>query len=56
MKKTILATCKSSGAKIVSRHCFPHVVENMTEIVDSEAKAITGTDNYEITVTDKIEF
>lgn len=56
MKKTITATCQTTGSKIVSRHCFPDVVEKMSAIVGNEAKSLIGSDNYEIDVSDKIEF
>lgn len=55
MKKTIMATCSNTGAKIVSRHCYPHVVERMTEIVTEEAQRLSGSTDVEIKVTDKVE-
>jgi hypothetical protein len=55
MKKTITATCKETGAKIVSRHCYKHVVDKMTDNVEVEAQRLTDKE-FEITITDKIEF
>ena len=55
MKKTITATKKACGSAVVSRHCLPHVIDEMTEIVSREAALLTS-DEIEISVTDKIEF
>jgi hypothetical protein len=57
MKKTITATNKTNGNKIVSRHCYNAVVDRMEDIVMHEATQIIGnSDDVEITITDKIEF
>lgn len=57
MKKTIMATNKTNGNKIVSRHCYNAVVDRMQDIVMSEATRIIGnSDDVEITITDKVEF
>lgn len=57
MKKTITATNKTNGNKIVSRHCHNAVVDRMQDIVVNEAARIIGnSDDVEITITDKIEF
>jgi hypothetical protein len=57
MKKTIMATNKTNGNKIVSRHCHNAVVDRMQDIVMSEASRIIGnSNNVEITITDKVEF
>tara|TARA_Y100001960_G_scaffold334152_1_gene445942 strand:- start:11770 stop:11943 length:174 start_codon:yes stop_codon:yes gene_type:complete len=57
MKKTIMATNKNNGNKIVSRHCYNTVVDRMQDIVVNEAARIIGnSEDVEITITDKIEF
>lgn len=56
MKKTITATCRKSGAKIISRHCYPHVLEKISDTVSDEAERILDSTDFDLTVTDKIEF
>lgn len=56
MKKTITSTCSTTGVKLVSRHCKESALDEMTKTVISETEGITGSADYTITITDKINF